>query len=123
MLHRTATRPLTLGGLPVDEGTVVVVSAWATHRDSRFFPEPERFDPGRFAEGAPPIPRHAYFPFGSGPRSCVGGHFAFLQVATVVAVVAAAAELECVEDGEPAFEPGISLRVAGGLPMRVRAAA
>lgn len=67
-----------LGGYHLPRGTLVVVSPWVTHRHPAYWPDPDRFDPYRFV-GEHGRPRYAYFPFGGGPRSCIGEHFAMLE--------------------------------------------
>jgi len=59
------------------------VSPWSTHRHPDFWPDPERFDPSRFL-GEHDRPRYAWFPFGGGPRGCVGEHFAMLEATTLL---------------------------------------
>ena len=77
-VDRTTTAPLRLAGHDVPAGTVLAVSPWSTHRHPDFWPDPERFDPSRFL-GEHDRPRYAWFPFGGGPRGCVGEHFAMLE--------------------------------------------
>src|SRR5256885_9980690 len=58
------------------EGTALFMSQWVIHRSSRYFPDPEAFMPDRWADGlAKRLPKYAYFPFGGGPRICIGGGF------------------------------------------------
>lgn len=79
---RLLTEDLTLGGLPLHTGTTVIISPFVVQRDPRFYPQPERFDPERFAEGWERArPRFTYLAFGGGERVCIGQHFA-LQEAT-----------------------------------------
>ena len=85
-VDRTATSPLRLAGHDIPPGSVLAVSPWSTHRHPEFWPDPERFDPGRFL-GAQERPRYAYFPFGGGPRSCVGEHFAVLEATILLAAL------------------------------------
>ena len=69
MLGREATEPLELGGYRVAKGTTVFMTAYAIHRDPRWFDDPDAFRPERWADGLlHRIPRYAYFPFGAGPR-------------------------------------------------------
>ena len=86
---RRALEDLTIGGTLVPKGALVVASQWTIQRDQRFWPDPLRFDPDRFA-GAdrPRRPRPAYFPFGDGPRRCIGESLAWtVGVTTLSALV------------------------------------
>jgi cytochrome P450 len=78
LTERITLADTAIGGFDVPRGTLVVVSPWVTHRHPAYWPEPERFDPYRFV-GEHDRPRYAYFPFGGGPRSCIGEHFAMLE--------------------------------------------
>ncbi|MFD6226131.1 cytochrome P450 [Streptomyces sp. NPDC060232] len=77
MTERVANEDLELNGYRVPRGTSVFLVPWVTHRHPDFWPDPERFDPERFV-GKHDRPRYAYFPFGGGPRVCIGEHFAVL---------------------------------------------
>jgi cytochrome P450 len=88
VLARKASTAYEIGGRTFRKGAFVLVSAWVTHRDGRFFPDPRRCDPSRFHPGADPDrPRFAYFPFGGGPRSCVGEPLAWLEGTLVLAML------------------------------------
>jgi cytochrome P450 len=101
--------------------TVVFLPQWIVHRDPRWWPEPERFDPERFTEPAAKArPKWAYFPFGCGSRACVGEAFAWTEAVLVLATIARKWRLESVDAGEPELEPGITLRPKGEIRMVVR---
>jgi cytochrome P450 len=88
-LGRRAIAPLNFNGHVVQPGSLVVASQWASHRDPRWFPEPETFRPERWTQSfQTSLPRFAYFPFGGGPRSCIGEHFAWMELALVLATIA-----------------------------------
>jgi len=84
MRHTTDT--IELDGLRVPSGVELALSLYALHRDPRVFPAPGRFDPDRWRT---PPPRHAFIPFGAGNRKCIGESFAWAQVLTTVATLAA----------------------------------
>lgn len=87
-IGRLAAVDLDLAGHRLRKGTTVVVSPWVTHRDPRFFEDPLVFRPERWLDGlAGRLPRLAYFPFGAGPRSCIGASFAILEAQLVLATV------------------------------------
>lgn len=89
ILMRRTAREVHLGGVRIPPGTEVTVSPHALHFDPRFFAEPDRFDPDRWApERAGNVPRGAYIPFGAGNRQCVGNTFALVEMAITVATVA-----------------------------------
>ena len=110
-----------LGGYRVPSFTSIILSPYVTHRHPEFWDEPERFDPERFLpERVAERPRYAFFPFGGGPRMCLGGEFATMEGVMALASMAQEFELEAVPNHEVALEPLITLRPAGGLPMIVR---
>lgn len=121
ILGREALRDDDLpSGARLPAGARVLVSQWVTHRDPALYPDPERFDPGRFLGDAPDgRPKLSYFPFGGGPRECVGRRLAMLEGVLVLARVAQRARLEPAP-GPVRVKPGMALRPAGGLPMRIR---
>lgn len=89
VVGREALTDCELGGYPVAKGMTVLMVQWIMHRDPRFFAEPEKFRPERWAEGlAQRIPKYAYFPFGGGPRLCIGNTFAMMESVLVLATLA-----------------------------------
>jgi cytochrome P450 len=86
---REAVRPVTLGGYHIPAGATVIMSQWVMHRDPRYFEDPEQFRPERWADGlAKRLPRFAYFPFGGGPRLCIGNTFAMMEAVLILATMA-----------------------------------
>jgi cytochrome P450 len=121
-IGRKAIRPVQILGHSLPAGTNVVVSQWVMHRDARYFPDPQRFDPNRWRDeiaGRRSLPKFAYLPFGAGPRACVGASLALTESALVLATLMqhfrfSLASAEPVE----AF-PSVTLRPKHGLPLRV----
>jgi cytochrome P450 len=88
-IGRQAIRACTIGGYPVPAGGTILMSQWVVHRDPRYFDNPERFYPERWADGlAKRLPRYAYFPFGGGQRVCIGNTFALMELPLVLATIA-----------------------------------
>ena len=84
---RRSLEDTTIGGYDVPAGSDVVLSVWSIHHRADLWPDPERFDPGRFL-GNPDIGRYQWMPFGAGPRACIGTHFSMLEsVATIAELV------------------------------------
>ncbi len=107
-----------IGGYLVPANSVVFLSAYCTHRHPAFWDEPEVFDPEHFTpERSADRPRFAYFPFGGGPRQCIGNAFAMMEAQLVLATVAQRYSLLLVP-GHP-VEPQVlpTLRPRYGLPM------
>ena len=92
LLMRRAIAPVELDGVVLTPGDEVFFSPHALHRDPLLYPEPDRFDPGRWAHARPP--RGAFLPFGAGNRLCVGEDFAWLEMIIMVGTVAAGWRLE-----------------------------
>ena len=103
-------------------GSVVAVSPLLLHHDPRWFPEPARFDPQRWLdERREAVPRHAYLPFGTGPRACIGEQFAWTEAITVMAVLAQLWTVQADPTHQPKPQYRVTLRPANGMPMTVDA--
>jgi cytochrome P450 len=116
-IGRRAISPHTVRGerFPVD--TIFVASPYVTHRSSAYWPEPEKFDPERFRpEAREARHRFAYFPFGGGPRVCIGERFAWLEGVLVLAAVARHWRFRVDAANRPEPLPLITLRPKDGLP-------
>ncbi len=121
VVARQSTAPFELGGYQFPGGTVVLMSQWVSHRDPRYFHEPEAFRPERWLEGlARQIPKYAYYPFGGGPRMCIGHGFARMEAALILATVLQRYHLELVPDQTIVPQPSITLRPRHGIQMVLR---
>jgi cytochrome P450 len=117
-LARTTAKEMEVGGYRLPVGANVVMSPWIMHRDPRFFENPERFDPDRWAvEIAQRLPRFAYFPFGGGPRLCIGASFAMMEANLLLATIAQRFQLSLVPGHPVVPQPGITLRPRHGIQM------
>ena len=118
-LTRRVVQPFELGGYTMPKGALVGVSPYAMQRNPRFYPDPERFHPQRWFEGAEKAPRGCYMPFGDGPRVCVGSHFALAEVKLVLSTLLRQLDFELGPNYELKLDPGITLRPIGGMPVIV----
>ncbi len=116
-LFRQADRPTEIAGYRLPEGSLVLLSQWATHRDPRYFEEPERFDPDRWTD--PDHPTYAYFPFGAGPRSCIGKGFTMLEAPIIAATVAREFRLRRVDEEPIELRGSLTAHPEGGMPMEL----
>jgi cytochrome P450 len=119
---REAKENIELGGYQIPKGSIVYAFSYVTHRDERWFPEPERFDPERFlGEKERKFSPFAYFPFGAGPRACIGAQFALTEMTLVAACLLRRFEFS-LRPGDRDPEPlaHLSLRPRGGLSMVLR---
>jgi cytochrome P450 len=118
IVGRRALADYTVGGFSVPARSIVVASQWVTHRDPRYFPDPERFDPERFRpEARAARPKFAYFPFGGGPRVCIGEGFAWMEGVLLLATLARRWRLRLEPGQAVAPAPSITLRPKHGLRM------
>jgi cytochrome P450 len=119
---RTVVKEFEVGGYRIPAGANLVMSQWVMHRDARFFPEPEKFDPDRWStEAARKLPRFAYFPFGAGPRQCIGNGFAMMEAMLLLATMAQRFQPRAVPGHPVEPLPSITLRPKGGVWMELRA--
>lgn len=118
-IGREAIAPCTIGGYAIEPGTQLWAAQWIVHRDPRWFPEPEKFAPERWENDfAKSLPRQAYFPYGGGPRICIGNAFAQMEAVLVLATIAQRARLTPTT-AELELAPSVTLRPKGGLPMTI----
>ena len=124
LMTRRATRDVACGSWRITKGDLIAITPAVIQRDERWFSEPDRFMPERFLPGAPEIPRGAWIPFGTGPRVCLGQHFAMMEMAIIAAMVLQRFSLKWPESQPwPQREVGITLRPGSkmGLVLRPRA--
>ncbi|MFE2549722.1 cytochrome P450 [Streptomyces sp. NPDC059355] len=119
VIGRSAVAATEVGGLTIPAGADVILAPWVTHRDPRHWPDPNRFDPDRFTpEAEAGRPRYAWFPFGGGPRACIGQHFSMLESVIALAMILRAYEFEAVDTHVP-VTAGITLRADGPIRCRI----
>lgn len=122
LFAREAARPTIVGGYEIPKGSWLYLSPYVLQHDPRFFPDPEKFDPDRFAPGrVESIPQHAYFPFGGGAHVCIGQHFALAEMKIVLATAIRRFRVQLLEPHRVEPEQLFSLRPKGGLPAQVEA--
>jgi cytochrome P450 len=119
-LARTVISDFELRGYKIPAGANVVMSQWIMHRHPSYFPEPEKFDPDRWlADRAQKLPRFAYFPFGGGPRQCIGAAFAMMEATLLLATIAQSFRLRTLPGHPVATSPSFTLRPKYGLRMKL----
>jgi cytochrome P450 len=125
VVGRRAIEPAALGGWTVPKDGVVLACQWITHRDPRFWREPEVFRPERWSNGeTATLPKFAYFPFGGGNRRCIGEAFAWTETVLVLATIARRLRFRAAPDlGEVAAQPLVTLRPAALVRMTAEAVA
>ncbi len=117
-VHRTALAEDEIGGVRIRRGSFITISPYVIHRHARYWPEPERFDPERFApEAVHARPRYVYLPFGAGPRICIGNGFALMEARLILATLAQAFRFRLVPDHPIEAYGRITIRPKYGLPM------
>lgn len=118
---RLVTEDVEVDGYRVRAGTLVVVGVYAVHRDPALWSRATAFDPDRFRpDVARRIDRWQYLPFGAGPRTCVGDHFAMLELALALATIVRDSEIHSLE---PEFPMAVPFTLVAGAPIPVRVTA
>ncbi len=122
VVGREAVEPCEIGGHPIKVGTTLFMSQWVVHRDPRFFDDPKSFRPDRWADGlARRIPRYAYFPFGGGPRICIGNGFAMMEAILLLAAIARRYRLALAPDAQVQPLATMTLRPDKGVKVVLKA--
>ncbi|HLZ09989.1 MAG TPA: cytochrome P450, partial [Chloroflexota bacterium] len=108
-----------IGGFRIPAGSSVFLSSYLTHRHPEFWENPEGFDPECFTpERSAGRPRFAYFPFGGGPRMCIGNNFALMEAQLLLATITQRFRLDLVPGHPVATRPMVTLRTRYGMKMR-----
>jgi cytochrome P450 len=117
-IGRRALEPFDARGFTIPRRSVILMSQYIMHRDSRFFPDPQRFDPDRWTpEASAGRPKFSYFPFGGGNRVCIGEQFAWMEGVLLIALLARKWRMR-LEPGHPVeVQPLITLRPKHGMRM------
>ena len=118
LVGRRAVNEYSIGPYHVPPRSIVVMSQWIVHRDARYYAEPERFDPDRWTpEFKARLPRFAYFPFGGGPRQCIGESFAWMELVLLVATIAQQWRFQLVPGHPVVPQAAVTLRPKHGMKM------
>ncbi len=118
IIGREAVRDCEVGGYRVPAGMQLFIPAWVVHHDARFFEKPEEFRPERWTpDFVKELPRYAYFPFGGGPRVCIGNSFAMMEFILLLATIAQKFQLRLVPEHKVELYPALSLRPRHGIKV------
>ncbi|GAA0133744.1 cytochrome P450 [Paenibacillus sp. YSY-4.3] len=122
-ISREANQDCEIGEFHIPAGSEIGISQWVMHHDPKYFEDPLTFKPERWdnrENREKHLPKYAYFPFGGGPRVCIGNQFAMMEAILLVATIAQRFQLELVNDHPVALEPSITLRPKDGIKMILR---
>jgi cytochrome P450 len=115
---RQALKDCEIGGYTIPAGATLAMFQWVVHRDPRYFDRPDEFVPDRWADDlAKRLPRCAYFPFGVGPRMCIGNSFANTELALMVAMIARRFQFKLVPGHPVLLNPSLTLRPRKGIKV------
>ena len=118
IMGRRALKDYSLASYIVPAGSSVIMSPYVMHHDARYFPDPFRFDPDRWTpEARASRPQFSYFPFGGGPRRCIGEGFAWMEAIMILATLAQTWSLRHIPEHHVALQPVITLRPKHGMSM------
>jgi cytochrome P450 len=118
---RMATQDVEVDGFRIEAGTILLVGIYALQRDPSLWEDPLEFDPDRFTpERSAGRSRWQYLPFGAGPRSCIGDHFAMLEATLALATIIRRTEIHSTDDEFPMAVP---FTTVAAKPIRARVAA
>jgi cytochrome P450 len=123
VIGRRALAPFRLGAYELPADTNVLISQLIMHKDARYFADPQRFDPDRWSASNPQaasLPRFAYFPFGGGPRVCIGAGFAMMEAVLLLATIAQQFRVEVSPELKVNVQPTVTLRPKHGIPTTLK---
>jgi cytochrome P450 len=124
VVARTSIAPCSVGGYDFPTDTTLIMSQWVMHRGARYFDDPLAFRPERWLDGLENrLPAGAYFPFGDGPRRCIGQAFALMETALVTAAIAQKFSFRLVPGHRVVPDPLVTLRAKYGIRMTIQARA
>ncbi|MEO8213268.1 MAG: cytochrome P450 [Myxococcales bacterium] len=119
-MARESVHPVEVAGYAFPKAATFVISTWSVHRDPRLFEDPTEFKPERWANDLQKrLPRFAYFPFGGGPRVCIGNRFAMMEAKLVLASAVQRFRFEPTPETEVRLFPSVTLRPHGGVKLRI----
>lgn len=122
-VSREAIQDCEIGGYSIPKGTTLIASQWVMHRNPRYFTNPEVFSPERWADDLEKrLPRGVYFPFGDGPRICIGKSFAQMEAVLILAAIAQTFQLELISNQTIELQPSITLRPKNGIKVVLKKA-
>ena len=122
IVGRRAIDDYPIGEYVIPRRGMIFMSPYVMHRDGRFFPDPDRFDPDRWTpEARAALPKFAYFPFGGGTRQCIGEQFAMMELVLLVSTIAQRWQLRLVPNHPVVPQPLITLRARHGMRMTLHA--
>jgi cytochrome P450 len=120
VVGREAINEFEIGGHLIPPRAQVFMPAWVVHRDKRYFDAPNEFKPERWTpEFINNLPKYAYFPFGGGPRVCIGNTFAMMEIVLLLATIAQKFRLNLVTKHPVELQPAMSLRPRNGIRMKI----
>jgi cytochrome P450 len=122
LMTRRAIKDVKVGPWTLPKGQLIAFTPYVIQRDPRWFESPDAFKPERFLPGAPDIPRGAWMPFGTGPRVCIGQHFAMLEMGLIGAMLMQRFNLVWPEGAAwPEGDLAVTLRPAQPIRLRLHA--
>ena len=124
IIERHALDEDQVGGFRIKKGDEIMMSPYVMHRDPKFWKDPDTFNPDRFSEEqSKGRDRYAYYPFGGGPRFCIGSNFALLEMQLMLAILCQRFTFNIAPKYKVELEPLVTLRPKGGMPLTVRSRA
>lgn len=120
LTSRQANEDTNIQGVHFPKDQAIMISPFAMHADRRLFKNPDVFDPERFSTGREKdIPRHAYIPFGAGPRVCIGNSFAMMEAKLILATIAKRFYIKAVANQKIVPLPQVTLSNTGGIKVNI----
>lgn len=117
--NRNALSDVELGGVSIPKGSMIAFSRYALHRNKRYWDSPEEFIPDRFDLDDQKINMSAYLPFSSGPRICIGRHFAMMEMTVILCLILMNYKISICPNYKHSVAINLTMEPKGGLPVRL----